>query len=271
MFRNVLYVAVLIGVTVTTAGAKTWTFTDPTDLDDFAPDRKAPTEYGVEFFDGDNRLYLGVFGNDQAASTFHWTQGLTHKPSSAIGGTWILSADLYLKEEWSAELPPEFRTDLWGETINASGQVCHYPIIGFGNTATNPNIEDENDINLPGGFQAWRIQDGSFQWFELKSADGYYGTWVNLKVVGSPNTFEYFINDELVFTDTNTNGTSALQRMFLQVKNFGLVDGEDVDYSAYYDNVRLEAVAPVPEPMTMLAFGSAVAGLGGYIRRRRRA
>jgi hypothetical protein len=29
--------------------------------------------------------------------------------------------------------------------------------------------------------------------------------------------------------------------------------------------------APVPEPMTMLAFGSAVAGLGGYIRRRRRA
>jgi outer membrane protein assembly factor BamB len=27
----------------------------------------------------------------------------------------------------------------------------------------------------------------------------------------------------------------------------------------------------VPEPMTMLAFGSAVAGIGGYIRRRRRA
>ncbi len=29
--------------------------------------------------------------------------------------------------------------------------------------------------------------------------------------------------------------------------------------------------AAIPEPMTMLAFGSAVAGLGGYIRRRRRA
>jgi hypothetical protein len=32
-----------------------------------------------------------------------------------------------------------------------------------------------------------------------------------------------------------------------------------------------QAPPAVPEPMTMLAFGSAVAGLGGYIRRRRRA
>jgi hypothetical protein len=31
------------------------------------------------------------------------------------------------------------------------------------------------------------------------------------------------------------------------------------------------APSAIPEPMTMLAFGSAVAGLGGYIRRRRRA
>jgi hypothetical protein len=41
-------------------------------------------------------------------------------------------------------------------------------------------------------------------------------------------------------------------------------------YEAYVDNIAVNGVA-IPEPMTMLAFGSAVAGLGGYIRRRRRA
>jgi hypothetical protein len=43
----------------------------------------------------------------------------------------------------------------------------------------------------------------------------------------------------------------------------------DSDIVAYVDDI--EFTPAVPEPMTMLAFGSAVAGLGGYIRRRRRA
>ena len=37
------------------------------------------------------------------------------------------------------------------------------------------------------------------------------------------------------------------------------------------DRVRLNAyVRVIPEPMTMLAVGMSVAGLGGYVRRRRR-
>jgi len=36
------------------------------------------------------------------------------------------------------------------------------------------------------------------------------------------------------------------------------------------DNLSYQATGAVPEPLTMLAVGSAVAGLGGYIRRRRR-
>jgi hypothetical protein len=37
------------------------------------------------------------------------------------------------------------------------------------------------------------------------------------------------------------------------------------------DNIRYEVTqqAPIPEPVTLLAFGSAVVGLGGYIRKRR--
>ena len=40
--------------------------------------------------------------------------------------------------------------------------------------------------------------------------------------------------------------------------------GSDETMTIYFDNVEL-----VPEPLTMLAFGMAVAGLGGYIRKRR--
>ena len=43
---------------------------------------------------------------------------------------------------------------------------------------------------------------------------------------------------------------------------------------AYLSGVRLEATptaAPIPEPATMCALGMAIAGLGGYIRRRKRA
>ncbi len=47
----------------------------------------------------------------------------------------------------------------------------------------------------------------------------------------------------------------------------------DGDYNEEVNGEALMALAmnPVPEPLTMLAVGSAVAGLGGYIRRRRRA
>ena len=39
----------------------------------------------------------------------------------------------------------------------------------------------------------------------------------------------------------------------------------------WVDVTGLGASAPIPEPMTMLAVGLSVAGLGGYVRKRRRA
>lgn len=59
-------------------------------------------------------------------------------------------------------------------------------------------------------------------------------------------------------------GDMPIFRVFIGTGTWG---PDSYNHLAYVDDVTITAV---PEPMTMLAFGTAVAGLGGYIRRRRR-
>ena len=61
----------------------------------------------------------------------------------------------------------------------------------------------------------------------------------------------------------------------LQIKGGDFTGANETGNHTAIDNLSINgdvsAVSPVPEPMTMLAVGMSVAGLGGYVRRRRRA
>jgi hypothetical protein len=72
-------------------------------------------------------------------------------------------------------------------------------------------------------------------------------------------------------TYPQNNGFYAF-KLDLDMTNWAWENRAELDPDAFSASYfAAEAGNPVPEPMTMLAFGSAVAGLGGYIRRRRRA
>jgi len=69
------------------------------------------------------------------------------------------------------------------------------------------------------------------------------------------------------------NGVQKLQETTLDFENPGryLTWGEPTNYAGALDNIKVSLVQNViPEPLTMLAVGLSVAGLGGYVRKRRR-
>ncbi len=266
---GLLVLMLTVGVMSMPAAAMTWTFDDPAELDDFSTDRTEPTNFEIRSFDGDNRLYMGVFGEDQSTGgAYYYTEGRSYSPATPIAGQWMISGELYLNTAWSQTPPPEYRTDIWGLTKTAEGEEAAYPILSFGQTIENdPDVDDEDDITLAGGFQVWDAEAGG--WVAVADAAGLFGTWVEMTIMGSPSSFDYYINGDMVYSDTTTAGSATLDTMYLQVKNYGTgVNGENYDYSTYYDNIT---VAAVPEPLTMITLAGAAGALGGYIRRRRTA
>jgi hypothetical protein len=130
-----------------------------------------------------------------------------------------------------------------------------------------------------------RIQNVSRGYDEVVSArsDGEGGYILELEYIGDGSlTYDGTAKELLVDIEYAALGLGPGDRFFSQ-PSFG-IDGPGSYTSGdeSYDTIdwlvpgAVSSVldvqrAPVPEPMTMLAFGSAVAGLGGYIRRRRRA
>jgi hypothetical protein len=80
---------------------------------------------------------------------------------------------------------------------------------------------------------------------------------------------------ENVSTSYNENNGFYAFELDLDMTNWAWENQSQLDPYAFADSYFAapagNPLPVVPEPMTMLAFGSAVAGLGGYIRRRRRA
>jgi hypothetical protein len=76
-----------------------------------------------------------------------------------------------------------------------------------------------------------------------------------------PGAVEYYINDDNVYTDTTTLGTSSLTEVILQGKNY---DG-DSSYGVYFDNLSVQVV-PAPGAFLLGGIGTAFVG---FLRRRK--
>ncbi len=120
-----------------------------------------------------------------------------------------------------------------------------------------------------GGFEAWN----DFLWGDMTNV-GTADTTLNKFgiVLFHGDTVGGFYSDDPAHD--GVTGSSA-ERPWGQtgriVRNYQLTIDEDGTATTYDMNFTAAPDAVVPEPLTMLAVGSAVVGLGGYIRRRRRA
>jgi hypothetical protein len=211
-------------------------------------DRFAPAGFTSTSFAGDNRLALTLStadGGDNRpgsfSSSFYNTQGRKFD----IGGATSLSVDFYIDSAFGAV---DGRIGgLWGTGVNGGGVITAFPIIEFHGDGLGSgafNIWDGAnfvDVGLPPGF----------------AFDVFYTMSMNL--VG--NTVEYGIDGTSVFTDTDSNGTTALSNVILQ----GINTQTGVDRTLYFDNLTYSAV-PTPATLLLLLPGLAVLAL-----RRRRA
>ena len=185
-------------------------------------------------------------------TSFFNTQGMKHDVSGSAGD--IISADLYVPTAWGNEANGTVRTDIWGVMDDGSG-ISGYPILGFTNYGGTAR------------FQAW--EDTSGAWVDLGVAIN-FDDWNTLAIeFTGTDTYNFFVNDVLVYTDTTANGSTGYQSIIIQAYNFfddpAYGDANAVDYTAYWANSSSVAV---PEPGALAMIGFAIAAFGVARRRR---
>jgi hypothetical protein len=140
-------------------------------------------------------------------------------------GTTYVAVDLYVPASWSSltQQDPSGNpanwgslASLWATGVDASGNTTTYPIIGFNNRAGLGN----------GGFQVFDQTKGWTNVGGFGGADQWYQ--IGIAVVGSK--LDYFVNGQLVYTDTTAPGATALSNVMLQGYNGGN------DYHIYWAN-----------------------------------
>lgn len=191
-------------------------------------DRYAPAAFEASFFDGDNRLHVGISGTDYLphGSTFYNYQG--RKYDLGFGIDTYITADLYIGNDWQGN---QRHASLWATTIDTNGDISGYPIMGFTEGVGFRIFSQDTDQDAANGYQAG--------WYDLGLPSNFtYGNWYTLSAHLTSTEYKYYINGVLVWSDVSTFDSVQWANMMLQAYNYG------DDYDVYWDNVGAGTVSP---------------------------
>jgi hypothetical protein len=238
--RTVLGITLVLAALATPAlaGLQTQTFdTAPTLASSQTPgawytDRYAPAIFEQSFFDGDNRLRVGVRSGDSQAnrpggygSDFYNYQGRKFDtPGTGFGS--FVSVDLYADTAWQNGT----RAGIWATASNGN---LSYPIIEFAVGADNSAYGGSSNFT---GLRWWQSGIGWTEALAMSADDA----WHNLKIELTPTDVLFYHND-VQFASVGNLGADSFDNIILQAHNQG-VAGE---YDVYWDNLTY-SVIPAP-------------------------
>jgi hypothetical protein len=209
------------------------------------PDRYAPAGFTADQTGGGRTGVLDEFisaadqnGNRPTGynSGFYDFQGRKYDLAS---DTTYLAVDLYVPASWSSltQQDPNGNPAHYGSLASlwATGtDGSNYAIISFNNRAGSGN----------GGFQVFDNTNGWTNVPGFTGADQWYTIGFAVRAGG----IDYFVNGQLVYTDTGAAGTTALSNVMLQGYNGGN------DYDIYWQNLRNTKAAVADAPLQTNSF-----------------
>ncbi len=215
-------------------------------------DRYAPANFnnGGTVQGRENVLILGVNeadgpGNRPQAqsSTFFDTQGRKLQILDWSGPRQSFVGALFIPSEWgvSTGLIDSRRTDMWA-VLTPSGVTSTssalYAILGFSNEGPAPVgfVQPEELRDQPADFMPVGGGDGRYQLFD-KDGGGFipigtpvrYDQWTDFCISYTGNTLEFYIGDDLVYTDNSIDvevggmltTVDGFWEVIMQAKNYG--------------------------------------------------